>query len=424
MNKKKILILGSDFSTIEVVKAAQKRKIYTIVTDLMEKSPTKEMADEVWNISTTDIDALEKQCIEKEIDGVMFGASDFNINNARLLCKRLKLPIYCSNDKPWKISNNKYFFKEECKKIGIPIAQDYDLSDNFEKKDLDIIKYPVVVKPSDKSGNRGMSFCSNEIELIEAYNEARKISDEKIIVEKQINGDEFNIHYVVANSESTLLYMNSTHNEPGYPTNIYSFKITSTKYLNEFLNEMDEKVKSLIKEIGCKDGIVWFDIIRGKNGTFYFLEMGYRFGGVMTYLPYESITGFSTINWMLDISLGIKHKKEDLPTLHFPYNEVAGSYHLFSKYECSIERIEGIKELINDSRIFIDMPKRVGDKIRKNACIGLIGIYGKNIDELCLILKKVNESLKIINNKNQSVFIKYDDYETLINDYYEGLKKI
>ena len=61
---KKALVLGSDFCTLQVVKEAQKMGCYVIVTDLMETSPTKQQADEVWNISTTDIDLLEKRCKE------------------------------------------------------------------------------------------------------------------------------------------------------------------------------------------------------------------------------------------------------------------------------------------------------------------------------------------------------------------------
>ena len=52
----KLLILGSDYGTIDLLKAAKARGLYVIVTDLMRSSPTKDAADEAWMISTADID--------------------------------------------------------------------------------------------------------------------------------------------------------------------------------------------------------------------------------------------------------------------------------------------------------------------------------------------------------------------------------
>ena len=77
VDKHKLLILGSDFVTISVVKEAKKLGIYVIVADLMQNSPTKEEADEAWLISTTDIDLLEQKCKEEKVIAIMFGASDF-----------------------------------------------------------------------------------------------------------------------------------------------------------------------------------------------------------------------------------------------------------------------------------------------------------------------------------------------------------
>ena len=113
----KVLVLGSDFVTAEVVKEAKKMGIYVIVSDLMETSPAKELADEAWMISTTDIDALEQKCRETGVTAVMFGASDFNITNARILCKRLELPIYCDDDNAWRAARDKSYFKEICRQV-------------------------------------------------------------------------------------------------------------------------------------------------------------------------------------------------------------------------------------------------------------------------------------------------------------------
>lgn len=424
--KEKLLILGSDFVTISVVKEAHKLGMYVIVSDLMETSPSKEEADESWLISTTDIDTLTEKCKENGVTAIMFGASDFNISNCRIICKRLGLPIYCDNDNTWLVARNKRIFKTICKKVGAPIATDYEFSDDQLETMVDRISYPVVVKPSDKSGNRGMSFCNNKEELREAYKVARSISDESIIVERQLKGEEFNVHYVLADGEARLLYFSSTHHEPGYASNLYSFKTTTSCHLLQFLKEVNESVKKVFKEAGCKEGIVWVDVMRDVDGKFYLLEMGYRFGGVMTYRPYEKVRGFNTIRWMLDIARGVKHKVPDLPEeLHQAYKGCAASYHLFTKHAGIAKVVEGLDLLEgkeNDG-IFVDFPKRAGSVVREKTTMGLIGLYGKDLNDLCKKLKFVNDSLNIRDESDEPLVIVYDDYNEIREEYKKGVKQ-
>lgn len=421
---KKMLILGSDFGTFQVVREAHKLGAYVIVADLMETSPTKELADESWLISTTDIDVLEKKCREENIAAIMFGASDFNINNARELCKRLDLPIYCKNDYAWKVARDKGEFKRICKKVGAPVAQDYYITDDLSEDDLNVVVFPVVVKPVDKSGNRGMSYCNNVDELRAGYRFAREISDKEIIVERKLKGQEYNVHYALADGEARLLYFSSTHHEPGQSENLYSFKCTTSEHLKQYIEEVNDKVKAVIQEAKCEDGIVWFDCMRDEDGKFYLLEMGYRFGGVMTYVPYEKVSGFNTVKWMTEYSLGIKHNIVDLSKeLNFAYRGCAASYHLFACQEGTIKQVNGLDEIKTLKNVFIDMPKREGNTVRNHACMGLLGVYGEDIETICSTLERINALLKIQDENGQNMIIYFDDYSSLRDEYYAGLKE-
>lgn len=90
----KLLILGSDYGTYDLVKRAKERGLYVVVADLMTTSPSKEIADEAWLLSTTETDKLEKKCRENDIGAVLTGASDFNIEQSRKLCSRLGFPCH------------------------------------------------------------------------------------------------------------------------------------------------------------------------------------------------------------------------------------------------------------------------------------------------------------------------------------------
>ena len=422
--KRKLLVLGSDFGTIQVVREAHKMGLYVIVSDLMASSPTKELADEAWLISSTDTDTLARKCKEENVSALMFGASDFNVWNARLICKKLNLPIYCESDYACRVARDKGEFKRICKSVGVRVAQDYCLTDDFTEDDLKSIPFPVVVKPVDKSGNRGMSYCSNREELISGYKLARSFSDKEIIVERQLHGKEFNVHYVLADGHARLLYFSSSHHESGEAENLYSFKCTTSHHLKQYIEEVNDCIIAVIEKAECREGIVWVDCIRDEDdGHFYMLEMGYRFGGVMTYVPYEKVTGFNTVKWMLECALGKKHTEEDMPSALQPGQiECAASYNLFSKNDGEIDRIEGLDEVEKIPGVFIDIPKRTGCCVRAYSCMGLLGIYGKDVNEVCDRLKKVNSLLFTLNSKGENMFIKFDDYDALREEYSEGLK--
>lgn len=422
--KEKLLILGSDYNSINVVKEAKLRGIYVIVADLMPTSPTKVAADEAWLISTTDIDTLECKCREVGVTAIMFGASDFNISQGRILCRRLKLPIYCDNDYTWLVARNKRMFKDICKEVGAPIAEDYFLSEELAYEELEKVVYPVVVKPCDKSGNRGMSYCNNAEELRVAWKKAREVTNNTIVVERCLCGPEFNVHYAIADGEMSLLYFSATHHQPGEAENLYSFKYTTSAYLRQFINEVNDKVIAVLKKAGCKEGIAWVDVMRDADGKFYLLEMGYRFGGVMTYMPYIKVSGFNTIGWMLDCALGVKHKPCDLPVLlNQAFEDTAASYHLFAKKAGKIAIFEGLEEIENMEDVWVDCPKRVGSEIRTHANSGLIGIYGKDMDDLCMKLRTINTVLKILNSEGEDMIIRFTDETTILKEYHQGLNE-
>jgi biotin carboxylase len=421
---KKLLILGSDFGTISVVREAHKMGLYVIVADLMETSPTKELADEAWLLSSTDTDTLVQKCREENISALMFGASDFNVWNARKVCKQLNLPIYCESDYACRVARDKGEFKRICKAVGAPVATDYYLTDTLSDEELNGVVFPVVVKPVDKSGNRGMSYCHNRDELVAGYKAAREISDKEIIVERQLHGKEYNVHYVLADGHARLLYFSSTHHEPGEAENLYSFKCTTSQHLKQYIDEVNESAIAVIEKAECKEGIVWFDCIRDDDGHFYLLEMGYRFGGVMTYVPYEKVTGFNTVKWMLECALGVEHKEADLPpALDNALTGCAASYNLFSRRDGEIKEIVGLDKVAELPGVFIDIPKREGNPVRLNACMGLLGIYGSDIEEVCDRLKEVNSLLYIRNDAGENMFIKFDDYDSLREEYYTGIKQ-
>ena len=95
---KKLLMLGTSYGTGLMLDYAKSQGVHTIVTDYLEPehSPGKLIADEYWMINTGDLDTLEVKCREENVNAVVCGISEFNLEMCMALCKRLGLPCYCT----------------------------------------------------------------------------------------------------------------------------------------------------------------------------------------------------------------------------------------------------------------------------------------------------------------------------------------
>lgn len=423
--RKTLLVLGSDYGTLDLVREAHRMGLNVIAADLMESSPTKQEADEAWLISTTDIDTLENKCKEKGVCGVVAGASDFNTERSRQLSARLGLPVICDSDKAWSIARNKRLFKELCLEAGAPVAKDYYIASTDDKDALDTVKYPVVVKPVDKSANRGMSYCNNKEELIEAFKYAKSISDnDTIIVEKELHGPEFAAHYVIAEGEARLLYFGSEHHQPGQRNNQYSLVYTTSAHLRQYLEEVNDHLIEVFRRAGCKDGIAWVECIRDDDGHFYLFEMGYRFGATMLYTWYEKVFGFNSVRWMIECAIGKKHTIADLPNgLDRLLKATSASYHLFTKREGNVVRIKGLEEIAQMPNVIIDIPKRGGYHVASHVCAGVIRIYGADCNHLCDTIARINNHLRMEDESGDNLIILFDDFESLKSEYALGMEQ-
>ncbi len=415
---KKLLMLGTCKGSIEMLKTAKKKNIYTIVTDYLppEQSFGKRIADEYWMINTSDVDALEKKCREEKIDGIITGVSEFNLERTMELTKRLGLQCYCTPE-AWHYSRNKYDFKKLCKDIGVQVAEGYEISNPPKETEMEKVKYPVVVKAINLSGNRGMSYCYNQDDLLKACELARESSgNETIIVERMLQGPEVSAVYVMAGGAVRLLSFCSMYHQPGEPQNCYSISTTESRYLEKFLKEENEDVIRVLKAVGCKEGFAWVEMIIDEDGHFYLLEMGYRLCGDEINIPLRTVAKFDVHEWIMDYALGKKHSQDDLPQAQAAYYPTCGCvYSLWTNQEGKIEKIQGVEEITEKGDIFWDSLVREGDTVRKHMLIGEFMFEASDVYEMCDIIKDINSKIGIKNGLGEEMVIHYTDYDCLIN---------
>ena len=421
MQKKLLILGGKPIGSCEIVEYAKSKGIYTVVADYLpkEQSAAKRIADECWEISTADLCALKSAIKEEGITGIYTGVHEFNIEKMIELCEDINYPCFCTLEQ-WRTLNNKKAFKELCRHFDVPVTKEFSL-EHFTGEDID--KYPVIVKPVDGSGSRGFSICSNQSELKKAYNQALNFSDsKKVLIEKYMNyKNSVIINYTLVNGK---IYFNGISDKQskkvfknGAP--IMAVQFYSSVYEKEYLEKLNEKVKKMFLDYGLRNGVIWIEAFCDK-GEFTFNEMGFRFGGSLTYLPVQHLYGVDQLGLQIEYALEGKYKENYILTEE--RRKEAEKYYCILPIHVrtgKIKSIAGIDELRQKRFVLKIVPVHfVEDQIENwgsaQQVFAYIHIVGNSKED---IEKYIDEILSVISVKD------YNGEEMLFNLYKEKIHK-
>lgn len=417
---KKLLILGGTSASLDVVRIAKDMGVYTIVTDDRPSGVSKDEADEAHIISTTDMDGLLELIREKSIDGVFCGPSEFNIFNTMKLCNLAGLPFYFTPEQ-WDICQNKASFKALCKKHEVPCVPDFSVDGDLEKADLSHLKYPVIVKPVDSSGSRGITVCNSEDEVRKAYACALTFSKSKsVIIEKYIqnNGDGLSVWYIASNGIAHLSLTGDKYIiDPFYKTALTAgVTLYPSKHTKKYIETIDANVKKMVMSVGLKDGVFFLQALVDE-GKIYFHEMGLRLSGGLIYKLTEPSTGVNDVKMMIRYALGGEMCTSDEQANISPYlNGKYGGSLCFPLKAGLISEINGVEEIENMEVVsdFIQYYK-LGDEIAKEKVgtmsqhFGRVKIIAGSKDEVISAMEKVQEFLDVKDQDGQDMmYMKFD----------------
>ena len=297
--KRKLLVLGAYSTEIEIVEEARRMGLYVIVTDNHEDwtdAPAKYVADEAWDISWSDIEALKTQCENCGVTGIMAGFSERRILCAQKLCAALGRPFYAEGAQLNRILD-KVLFKQACIDSGVTVPRAYRYGEKIE--------FPVIVKPADNGGSKGITVCHCEEEFEPAYQKALAASDNKtVVIEQYIVADETMVYFTVHNGIADVSAMCDRYMHH-FGTDITQLPIGyfyPSKHLDVFLKYNLDKFRRLIQNLGIKNGLIAFQSFVIGNDVIPF-DPTYRLDGTMTYHICEAITESNVLNMLIGYSM-------------------------------------------------------------------------------------------------------------------------
>lgn len=299
---KKLVILGASYLQVPLIKKANEMGLETHVFAWEEGAVGKELASYFYPISILDKETILLKCKEIGIHGITTIATDIAMPSVNYIAKELNL--VGNSLEATLISTDKYEMRKtlSSKNIPCPRFSFYEI-DNFQN--YEGFEFPLIVKPTDRSGSRGVTKVNSIVEANKAIRKALDNSiNRRVIVEEFIIGQkEFSIESISYKGEV-------------YPLVITDKVTTGAPYFCELehhqpaqiSDELKTRIFQLtvdsIRALNLENGASHTEIILDESNNLHIVEVAGRMGGdfIGSHMVQLS-TGFDFLMAAIDVAL-------------------------------------------------------------------------------------------------------------------------
>lgn len=399
---KKILLLGGSAQQLVAIRAAKELGYYTIVCDYLPDNPGQYEADKFYGASTTDIEAVYEIAKAEQVSGILAYASDPAALPAAIVAERLGLPT--TPAKSVEILGLKYPWRRFLQDNGFACPKFHSFSPNASASEIkDIAKdftFPIVVKPTDSSGSKGVTKLDDWNGLEKAIRWADEYSRNKILLVEEfiqrgypyvIGGDIFvwNGKIVLYGEMDCLRDMLRSPLIPIGKKKPAGLNIKQEEIIH---NELQRVVTAL----GVRFGEMNIEILLDKNDNVHFLELGPRAGGNMIPIQLGDAFGIDLVKANVQAAMGVKPDFVDKPVENLP-----GCYmhYVLHSYEAGvfggIKIDESISKFVYRKVIY----KSFGDEVEvfdgAGKALGIVFLHFDSIDEMEYFCKNHDTLIKV-----------------------------
>ena len=344
LSGKRLLVLGGMLISCEIVRKAKEMGITVGVVDYnpISKSPAKQISDEHYEVNILDVDAIVQLIKEKCFDGVIVGFNDMLLPYYAEICRKANLPAYGTKEQfETLISKDKY--KSLCRQFGVPTIEEFSYDDNN-------IIFPVLVKPVDNSGSRGITICHNRQELKNAYESALAASkSKKVLIERYMDGREVTVFWVFKNGNYYLAALGNRHVKKNQGDDVIPLPVGYTFpsiYLPKYRKEVEANCKRMFSHIGIKNGMLFMQC-KVEDGTCYVYDIGYRLTGSLEYKILERVCGYNPLEMLISYALTGDMGEELLSQKADPEFKTPAFNVSCLSAPGTIKKIEGVEETLS-----------------------------------------------------------------------------
>lgn len=302
MNHKIVIIGANDFQN-PLIEKAKELGYETHVFAWKSGDIGEKTADFFYPISIIEKEQILEQCKKIQPVAIVSVGSDLAILTVNYVARELGLP--CNPEDVDLNATNKYLMRTALKKGGVKTPGFVKVNEIFRKQEIEGLKFPLIVKPTDRSGSRSVCKVTNWRELSEAVRNATRVSFEKCaIIEEVIQGEEYSCECISQKGNHNILaitkkyttdspfYIEKAHMEPA---------VFSNSEFDNIRNEVFKGLNALHITMGASH--VEFRI--DNSGEVRIIEIGARMGGdcIGTHLV-PLATGYDYLKMVIDVAIG------------------------------------------------------------------------------------------------------------------------
>lgn len=412
INSYRLLILGGNRLSCDIVNAAKSMGVYTIVTDWYspEDSPAKLLADEYWNTSIVDYDKLVAQIRESKVNGITTGFTDSYLLPYQHLCELTGLPCYATKEQ-FEVTLDKGQFKKLCTENGVTVVPEYSV-DSFDPTGISK-ENTVLLKPVDNSGSRGIFICDNPKDFERLKMESMSFSQKgEILIEKYMQCDDVSFEYKIQDGEITLSSICDRYiHKTGDIGSVTSGLIYPSKYLKRYQEQVDGNVKRMFKSLGLKNGVLFMQAFVDKD-SFYFYEMGYRLSGGRHFIFTENQNNDSSVKQLISFALTGAMDKRRIATISNPeFKDICCQLSVICQSK-RIGRIDGLDVVANypaviDSLITYREGDIVGKQGTSASIVARFHVVSKDKKQLVHDLAFIKQHLHILDEIGEDMIVDF-----------------
>ncbi len=396
---KRILFLGGALQQIPAIKKAKELGHYVITCDYLPNNPGHKFADEYHNVSTTDKEKVLELAKTLSLDGVVAYASDPAALTAAYVCETLGLPT--SPMKSVEILSRKDLFRAFLTERGfrVPKAKGYtEIEAGIA--DYDLFRKPIMVKPVDSSGSKGVVKVSDKSELRGAIEEALSYSRSGIyIIEEfiqkkgyQISGDGFSVDGKLVFAS----YGNELYQKSGMRDYVAMGEFWPTLFPKEIIQKLNDQLQRLITELNMQTTAYNIEAIVDENDEVYILEFAPRNGG--SYIPQliQYATGVDLVEYTVKAAIGEDCSDLcDKPTVGFWSN-----YMIFSKKSGKFVKIRFEEGFEQKNLLEVHCTASVGDEVHAYSnttnSLGTVLFKAETLEEITEITDRIENYMEVV----------------------------
>jgi biotin carboxylase len=297
---KKIAIIGASYLQLPLVLKAKEMGIETHCFAWEEGAVCKDFADYFYPISIVDKEQILEVCQRVVINGITSIASDAAVPTICYVAEKMGLIGNAYKDAL--VATDKYQMRKRFSENNVRSPLFVIADDNYS---IENFQFPLIVKPTDRSGSRGVLKIENELDLKSAVARAKNESfSNQAIIEEYITGSEVSVetitwqgtHYILAITDKVTTeepyFVELEHHQPSHLSIEIQDKIKS------------ETIKAL-NALNINYGASHSEFKITKKGLVYAIEVGARMGGdfIGSNLVQLS-TGYDFVSGVIDISIG------------------------------------------------------------------------------------------------------------------------